>query len=163
MKKSWDLKKVLSYLELERQGRGIIMEVTRPLLLAYHTKQICWLFVPVGLNFFRLLQLENLASTGLHLAIWAFKGKSKFPGFSSYFLLAPLFGPIRQSGIYILQKIRNYTKTKIQNGETLPRLNIGIHSKFCQHYRYDITMYDFIHIIQLRAFCYWTSCPHISY
>ena len=49
MKKLWDLKKVLSYLELEGQGHGIIMEVTRPLLLgpfyilgkmAYHTKQI---------------------------------------------------------------------------------------------------------------------------
>ena len=33
MKKLWDLKKVLSYLELEGQGRGIIMEVTHPLLL----------------------------------------------------------------------------------------------------------------------------------
>ena len=33
MKKLWVLKKVLSYLELEGQGRGIIMEVTRPLLL----------------------------------------------------------------------------------------------------------------------------------
>ena len=33
MKKLWDLKNVLSYLELEGQGRGIIMEVTRPLLL----------------------------------------------------------------------------------------------------------------------------------
>ena len=32
---------MLSYLELEGQGRGINMEVTRPLLLvAYHTKQI---------------------------------------------------------------------------------------------------------------------------
>ena len=33
MKKLWDLKKVLSYLELEGQGRGIIMGVIRPLLL----------------------------------------------------------------------------------------------------------------------------------
>ena len=33
MKKLWDLKNDLSYLELEGQGRGIIMEVTRPLLL----------------------------------------------------------------------------------------------------------------------------------
>ena len=33
MKKLQDLKKVLSYLELEGQGRGIIMEVTHPLLL----------------------------------------------------------------------------------------------------------------------------------
>ena len=33
-------------------------------------------------------------------------------------------GPL--SGIYILKKIRNYTKTEIQNGETLPKLNIGI-------------------------------------
>ena len=49
MKKLQDLKKVLSYLELEGQGRGIIMEVKRPLLLgrkmasskmAHHTKQI---------------------------------------------------------------------------------------------------------------------------
>ena len=50
MKKLRDLKKVLSYLELQGQGRGIIMEVTRPLLvgpfyillgkMAYHTKQI---------------------------------------------------------------------------------------------------------------------------
>ena len=50
MKKLQDLKKVLSYLELEGQGRGIIMEVTRPHLLgpffpckmAYHTEQIHW-------------------------------------------------------------------------------------------------------------------------
>ena len=55
---------------------------------------------------------------------------------------------IRPAGIYILKKIRNYTKTKVQNGETLPKLNIGIYSKFDQYYRYDITMYDFIHIIQ---------------
>ena len=33
MKKLWDLKKVFSYLELERQGRGTIMGVTRLLLL----------------------------------------------------------------------------------------------------------------------------------
>ena len=33
MKKLWDLKNDLSYLELEGQGWGIIMEVTRPLLL----------------------------------------------------------------------------------------------------------------------------------
>ena len=114
------------------------------------------------------------------------------------------FADIRQkdiltldAGIYILEKIRNYTKTKVQNGETLPKLNIGIYSKFDQYYRYNIIMYDFIHIIQflipiwswiskmmqenitshnnqaivyrafklrptwLRAFCYWTSCPHI--
>ena len=32
MKKLWDLKKVLSYLELEGQGCVIIMEVTRPLV-----------------------------------------------------------------------------------------------------------------------------------
>ena len=32
-KKLLDLEKVLSYLELEGQGRGIIMEVTRSLLL----------------------------------------------------------------------------------------------------------------------------------
>ena len=52
------------------------------------------------------------------------------------------------SGIYILKKIRNFTKTKIQNCETLPKLNISIYSKFGQHYRHDITMYDFIHFIQ---------------
>jgi hypothetical protein len=52
------------------------------------------------------------------------------------------------TGIYILKKIRNYTKTKVQNGETLPKLNIGIYSKFDQYYRYNIIMYDFIHIIQ---------------
>ena len=52
------------------------------------------------------------------------------------------------AGIYILQKIRNYANLKIQNGKTLPKLNIGIYSKFGQYYRYDITMYDFIHIIQ---------------
>ena len=33
MKKLWDLKKVLSNLEAEGQGRGIIMGVTRLLLL----------------------------------------------------------------------------------------------------------------------------------
>ena len=33
MKKLWDFKKVLSYLELKGQGRGTIMGVTRPLLL----------------------------------------------------------------------------------------------------------------------------------
>ena len=47
-----------------------------------------------------------------------------------------------------MQKNRNYTKIKVQNGETLTKLNIGIYSKFGQHYRYDITMYDFFHIIQ---------------
>ena len=52
------------------------------------------------------------------------------------------------SGIYILKKIRNYTKTKVQSGETLPKLNIDIYSKFDQYYRYNIIMYDFIHIIQ---------------
>ena len=52
------------------------------------------------------------------------------------------------AGIYILQKIRNYANLKIQNGKTLPKLNIGIYSKFGQYYRYDITMYDFIHNIQ---------------
>jgi hypothetical protein len=36
MKKLRDLKKVLSYLELEEQGRGIIMEVTSK--MACHTK-----------------------------------------------------------------------------------------------------------------------------
>ena len=30
----------------------------------------------------------------------------------------------------------------------MTKLNIGIYSKFGQHYRYDITMYDFFHIIQ---------------
>jgi hypothetical protein len=46
-----------------------------------------------------------------------------------------------------LEKIRNFAKTKIQNGETLPKLNIGMYSKFGQYYNYDITN-DFIHIIQ---------------
>ena len=55
---------------------------------------------------------------------------------------------VKKAGIYILQKIRNYANLKIQNGKTLPKLNIGIYSKFGQYYRYDITMYDFIHIIQ---------------
>ena len=45
-------------------------------------------------------------------------------------------------GIYILQKMRNYANLKIQNGKALRKLNIGIHSKFGQYYRYDITMYD---------------------
>merc|ERR1712051_784172 len=57
-----------------------------------------------------------------------------------------LLGP--PTGIYILQKIRNYANLKIQNGKTLPKLNNGIYSKFGQYYRYDLTMYDFIHIIQ---------------
>ena len=48
------------------------------------------------------------------------------------------------TGIYILKKIRNYTKTKAQNGETLPKLNIGIYSKFDQYYIYNIIMYDTI-------------------
>ena len=34
------------------------------------------------------------------------------------------------AGIYILEKIRNYTKTKIQNGETLPKLN----AKYCHSF-----------------------------
>ena len=42
----------------------------------------------------------------------------------------------------------DYTKTKVQNRETLPNLNIGIYSKFDPYYRYNIIMYDFIHIIQ---------------
>ena len=54
----------------------------------------------------------------------------------------------RFAGIYILKKIRNYTKTKVQNGETLPKLKIGIYSKFDQYHSYNIIMYDFIHIIQ---------------
>ena len=33
MKKLWDFRTVLGYLELEGQGRGIIMRITRPLLL----------------------------------------------------------------------------------------------------------------------------------
>ena len=59
-----------------------------------------------------------------------------------------LYDFLNVAGIYILKKIRNYTKTKVQNGETLPKLNIGIYSKFDQYYRYNIIMYDFIHIIQ---------------
>ena len=51
-------------------------------------------------------------------------------------------------GIYILEKIWNFAKIKNQKGETLPELNIDIYSKFDQYYRYDIIMYDFIHIIQ---------------
>jgi hypothetical protein len=35
-----------------------------------------------------------------------------------------------KAGIYIFEKIRNFSKTKIQNGETLPKLNIVIYSKF---------------------------------
>ena len=54
---------------------------------------------------------------------------------------------LQKAGIYILEKIRNFAKTETQNGETLPKLNIGIYSKFGQYYRHDITMYDFIHII----------------
>jgi len=62
------------------------------------------------------------------------------------------------TGIYILQKIRNYANLKIQNGKTLPKLNIGIYSKFGQYYRYDITMYVFIHIIQfLISIWSWIS------
>ena len=38
-----------------------------------------------------------------------------------------------KAGIYILQKIRNYANLKIQNGKTLPKLNIGIYSKFGQY------------------------------
>ena len=53
------------------------------------------------------------------------------------------------AGIYILLNIRNYANLRIQNGKTLPKLNIGIYSKFGQYYRYDISMYDFIHTIQL--------------
>ena len=52
------------------------------------------------------------------------------------------------AGINTLKKIRNYTETKIQNGETLPKLNIGIYSKYCQYYRYEKNMYDLIHIIE---------------
>ena len=56
-----------------------------------------------------------------------------------------LYDFLNVAGIYILKKIRNYTKTKVQNGETLPKLNIGIYSKFDQYYtRYNIIMYDFI-------------------
>ena len=45
-------------------------------------------------------------------------------------------------------KIRNYANLKIQNGKTLPKMNIGILSKYGQYYRYDISMYDFIYIVQ---------------
>ena len=69
----------------------------------------------------------------------------------------------KDSGIYILQKIRNYANLKIQNGKTLPKLNIGIYSKFGQYYRYDITMYDFIHIIQfLIPIWSWISKMMVS-
>ena len=45
MKKLRDLKNDLSYLELEGQGRGIIMEVTRSLLLGqFH--QVKWPMTP---------------------------------------------------------------------------------------------------------------------
>ena len=33
------------------------------------------------------------------------------------------WGQLGKAGIYILEKIRNFSKTKIQNGETLPKLN----------------------------------------
>ena len=39
----------------------------------------------------------------------------------------------------VLEKIRNFAKIKTQNGETFPKLNIDIYSKFGQYYRYDIT------------------------
>ena len=76
----------------------------------------------------------------------------KLPRWTGFFHFDRL--KIRQSliwyaaaGIYVLKKIRNYTKTKVQNGKTLPKLNIDIYSKFNQYYRYNIIMYDFIHII----------------
>ena len=37
---------------------------------------------------------------------------------------------LQKAGIYILEKIRNFAKHEIQNGETLPKLNVGIYSKF---------------------------------
>ena len=45
MKKLWDLKKVFSNVELEGQRRGIIMEVTRPLLLRL-IYQVKWPITP---------------------------------------------------------------------------------------------------------------------
>jgi hypothetical protein len=45
----------------------------------------------------------------------------------------PFFQPfyvIYLTRIYILKKIRNYTKTKVHNGETLPKLNITGHLNF---------------------------------
>ena len=39
-------------------------------------------------------------------------------------------------------KNQKLCQTKIQNGETLPKLIISVYSKFGQYYRYDITMYD---------------------
>ena len=56
-----------------------------------------------------------------------------------------VFAEIRDLYIGKNQKL---CQNKIQNGETLPKLNIGNYSKFSQYYRYEITMYDFIHIIQ---------------
>ena len=63
--------------------------------------------------------------------------------FFTYPLYYAIQQPWKKVGIYILEKIRNYTEIKIQIGETLPKLNIGINSKFGQNYRYDIAMYDF--------------------
>ena len=51
-------------------------------------------------------------------------------------------------GIYILKKNKKLYQTQVQTRETLPKLNIGIYSKLDQYYRYNIIMYDFIHIIQ---------------
>ena len=58
MKKVWDLKKVLSYPELEGQGRGIIIKVTRPLLLGpfYLSTQTFW--PPVYVKYI-LISLKN--------------------------------------------------------------------------------------------------------
>jgi hypothetical protein len=42
-----------------------------------------------------------------------------------------------QAGIYILEKNQKLCQNKIQNEETLPKLDIGIYSKFGQYYRYD--------------------------
>ena len=47
---------------------------------------------------------------------------------------------LKKAGIYILEKIRSFSK---------PKFKIGIYSKFGQYHRYDITMYDLIHIIQV--------------
>ena len=56
-----------------------------------------------------------------------------------------VFAEIRDLYIGKNQKL---CQNKNSNGETLPKLDIGIYSKYGQYYRYDITMYDFIHIIK---------------
>jgi hypothetical protein len=74
--------------------------------------------------------------------------KEHYSNFCTFEIASLAIVPGHYSRKYGIGKNQKLCQNKIQNGETLPKLNIGNYSKFGQYYRYEITMYDFIYIIQ---------------